>query len=303
MLWVVSLQLPLGIQGLLLLHPLYVFTDPILSAVHIEHTAISAIKVVCASLSLSLSLSPVLPSFMCTIALRTSSVWQTDGHYTLWMEDEVNAQRGNSFMPNAALLSILNNWLRSAIWHLVKCTLQKKWKFLCRPVKWWNFVTKNEKSFWVRDYWNSTALANHYYSDPIKNSRIIYFAVSFTITRSCMCKMLLGWTAFYWSELAHECCCCSLHPKYTTMQGTDGGVVPLKQCRIQFLYKSHMSATCLTLNAYILITIWPWLKGCVWRNYFWASCLHFMLLSWYTTTKGVLVRQVISLNFEWIHWL
>ncbi len=136
-------------------------------------------------------------------------------------------------------------------------------------MKWWNFVTENEKRFWVRDYWNSTALANHYYSDPIKNSRIIYFAVSFTITRSCMCKMLLGWTAFYWSELAHECCCCSLHPKYTTMQGTDGGVVPLKQCRIQFLYKSHMSATCLTLNAYILITIWPWLKGCVWRNYFW----------------------------------
>ncbi len=49
-----SLQLPLGIQGLLLLlHPLNVFTD----TVHIEHTAISAIKVVCASLSLS----PVLP--------------------------------------------------------------------------------------------------------------------------------------------------------------------------------------------------------------------------------------------------
>ncbi len=53
-LWVVSFQLPLGIRGLLLLYPLNVCTDTILSAVHIEHTATSAIKVVCASLSLSL---------------------------------------------------------------------------------------------------------------------------------------------------------------------------------------------------------------------------------------------------------
>ncbi len=133
----------------------------------------------------------------------------------------------------------------------------------------------------MRDYLDSTALANHYCSDPIKNSPLIYFTVCFTITRSCMCKMLLGWTTFYWSELEHECCCCSLCPKYTTMQGTDGGVAPLKQCRIQFLYKSHMSTKCLNLNAYILITIQPWLKG-VWGNYFWDLLIFaLLLLSWY----------------------
>lgn len=172
-------------------------------------------------------------------------------------------------MPNAALLSILNNQISSAIWHLVKCTLQKNENFFAVKSS-DEILSPNffKKSFWVRDYLNSTALANHYYSDPIKNSPLIYFAVSFTITRSCMCKMY--WAephfktflhlckTFYLSELAHECCCCcSLCPKYTTMQGTDGGVAPLKQCCIQFLYKLHMSSKCLTLNAYILITIRP----------------------------------------------
>lgn len=152
----------------------------------------------------------------------------------------------------------------------------------------------------MRDYSNSTALANHYYSDQIKNSPLIYFAVSFTITRSCMCKMLLGWTAFYWSELAHECCCCrSLHPKYTTMQGTDGGVTPLKQCCIQFLYKSHMSTKYLTLNAYILITIPPWLKGCVWGNYFWDLLMFaLLLLSWYLLVW--LKKETITWVLEYI---
>jgi hypothetical protein len=197
-------------------------------------------------------------------------------------------------MPNAALLSILNNQISSAIWHLVKCTLQKNENFFAVKSS-DEILSPNffKKSFWVRDYLNSTALANHYYSDPIKNSPLIYFAVSFTITRSCMCKMY--WAephfktflhlckTFYLSELAHECCCCcSLCPKYTTMQGTDGGVAPLKQCCIQFLYKLHMSSKCLTLNAYILITIRPWLKGCVWRNYFWDLLMFaLLLLSWY----------------------
>lgn len=70
--------------------------------------------------------------------------------------------------------------------------------------------------------------------------------------------------------------------KILLCKGTDGGVVPLKQSHIQFLYKSHMSTKCLTLNAYILITIRPWLKGFVWGNYFWDLLMFaLLLLSWY----------------------
>jgi hypothetical protein len=101
----VSFQLPLGIQGLLLLYPLNVCTDTILSAVHIEHTAISPIKAVCAALSLP----PVLPFCAPSHSERLVYGRQTDRRALHLGNGGVNAQRGNSFMPNAALLSILNN--------------------------------------------------------------------------------------------------------------------------------------------------------------------------------------------------
>jgi hypothetical protein len=84
--------------------------------------------------------------------------------------------------------------------------------------------------------------------------------VSFTITRSCMCKM-------YWAEphfigLNWHMNVVVVHfiQNIRLCKAQMGGVAPLKQCRIQFLHKSHMSTKCLTLNAYIFITIRPWLK-------------------------------------------